>query len=129
MITGAKILVDTLKENNVEYIFGVPGDIEGEFFKELKNSGITFFNTMHEQSGAMMADVYSRLTGKLGVCFSTLGPGATNMLTGIANAHQDRSSVLAISGQLPLKQQYRDSHQYIDLEVLFKPITKPFPKS
>lgn len=124
MITGAKILVDTLKENNVEYIFGVPGDIEGEFFKELKNSGITFFNTMHEQSGAMMADVYSRLTGKLGVCFSTLGPGATNMLTGIANAHQDRSSVLAISGQLPLKQQYRDSHQYIDLEVLFKPITK-----
>ena len=124
MLNGAKILIDTLKENNVEYIFGVPGDIENELFKELKGSGITFFNTMHEQSGAMMADVYSRLTGKLGVCFSTLGPGATNMLTGIANADQDRSSVLAISGQLALDQQYRDSHQYIDLEKLFKPVTK-----
>jgi acetolactate synthase-1/2/3 large subunit len=123
-MNGAKLLIRTLEENGVEYIFGVPGDIENEFFKELSYSNIEFFNVMHEQSGAMMADVYSRLTGKIGVCFSTLGPGATNMLTGIANANQDRSSVLAISGQLPLNEQYRDSHQYIDLVDLYKPVTK-----
>tara|TARA_B100000315_G_C14583973_1_gene591941 strand:+ start:388 stop:2010 length:1623 start_codon:yes stop_codon:yes gene_type:complete len=123
-INGAELLVNTLKDHGVKYIFGVPGDIENVFFKHLKDSEITFFNTMHEQSGAMMADVYSRLTGEIGVCFSTLGPGATNMVTGIANAYQDRSSVLALSGQLPLNQQYRDSHQYVDLVELYKPITK-----
>ena len=122
--SGAELLVQTLEENGVEYIFGVPGDIENEFFGVLKDSTITFFNTRIEQTGAMMADVYYRLTGKIGVCFSTLGPGATNMITGVANAHQDRSAILALSGQLAAEKHFEDSHQYIDLIKMYSPVTK-----
>ena len=121
---GAKLLVNTLEDNKVEYIFGVPGDIENEFFSALKDSSIKFFNTRIEQSGAFMADVYYRLTGKIGVCFSTLGPGATNMLTGVANAHQDRSAVLALSGQLDKDKHFEDSHQYVDLVQMYSPVVK-----
>lgn len=121
---GAELLVRTLEEHGVEYIFGVPGDIENTLFAALKDSRIQFFNVRHEQSGAFMADVYHRLTGKLGVCFSTLGPGATNMLTGVANAHQDRSAVLALSGQLARPQLTFDSHQYINLKRVFEEVTK-----
>lgn len=123
-IRGSELLVQVLEENNVQYIFGVPGDIENEFFADLKGSQIEFFNTMHEQSGAIMADVYARLTDDLGVCFSTLGPGATNMLTGVANANQDRSSLLALSGQLPSGSQHQDSHQYVELDSLYEPVSK-----
>lgn len=123
-MNGAELLVSTLEQHRVRYIFGVPGDIEGEFFKVLKDSSIRFFNVRHEQAGAFMADVYYRLTGKIGVCFSTLGPGATNMLTGVANAYQDRSAVLALSGQLPLSKQYRDSHQFVDLYDLYQAATR-----
>lgn len=123
-MNGAQLLVKTLEDNGVGYIFGVPGDIENEFFSALKDSRITFFNTRIEQAGALMADVYYRLTGKIGVCFSTLGPGATNMLTGVANAHQDRSAVLALSGQLAQEKHFEDSHQYINLIKMYTPVTK-----
>jgi acetolactate synthase-1/2/3 large subunit len=118
------LLVEVLETNGVEYIFGVPGDIENEFFGDLQDSSIEFFNTMHEQSGAIMADVYSRLTGNVGVCFSTLGPGATNMLTGVTNAFQDRSAVLALSGQLPSENQHQDSHQYVELPSVYDSVSK-----
>lgn len=121
---GADALIESLENLDVKYIFGVPGDIENEFFARLKNSDMKFVTVRHEQSGAFMADVYSRLTGKLGVAFSTLGPGATNMLTGIANAMQERSSVLALSGQLPQSKHHDDSHQFVNLEELYKPVTK-----
>ena len=123
-MNGSQLLVKTLEDNGVEYIFGVPGDIENAFFSALADSTIKFFNTRIEQSGAIMADVYYRLTGKIGVCFSTLGPGATNMLTGVANAHQDRSAVLALSGQLAKEKHFEDSHQYIDLIKMYSPVTK-----
>ncbi len=123
-MNGSQLLVKTLEDNGVEYVFGVPGDIENALFSALKDSSIKFINTRIEQAGAMMADVYYRLTGKIGVCFSTLGPGATNMLTGVANAHQDRSAILALSGQLSREKHFEDSHQYIDLAKMYSPVTK-----
>jgi acetolactate synthase-1/2/3 large subunit len=123
-VKGASLFVKTLEDMGVEYVFGVPGDIELSLFAELSSSGIEFFTTRHEQTGAFMADVYGRLTGKPGVCFSTLGPGATNLMTGVANAYLDRSPVIAISGQLKTGEFYKDSHQYIDLENIFQPVTK-----
>ena len=123
-MNGAEILVRTLERNGVEVIFGVPGDIENYFFKALSSSKIDFITVRHEQSAAFMADAYYRLTGKIGVCFSTLGPGATNLLTGIASAWQERSSVIAISGQLSQNKHFQDSHQYLDLKSLFKNCTK-----
>jgi acetolactate synthase-1/2/3 large subunit len=121
---GASLFVKTLEDMGVEYVFGVPGDIELSLFEELSSSGIEFFTTRHEQTGAFMADVYGRLIGKPGVCFSTLGPGATNLMTGVANAYLDRSPVIAISGQLKTGEFHKDSHQYIDLETIFRPVTK-----
>jgi acetolactate synthase I/II/III large subunit len=123
-MNGSEILVKTLERNGVEVIFGVPGDIENYFFKALSSSKINFITVRHEQSAAFMADAYYRLTGKIGVCFSTLGPGATNLLTGIASAWQERSSVIAISGQLSQNKHFQDSHQYVDLKNLFKSCTK-----
>lgn len=123
-MNGAELLVRTLETNGVEYIFGVPGDIENTLFKAMSQSKIKFFNVRQEQAGAIMADVYYRLTGKIGVCFSTLGPGAANMLTGVANATQDRSAILAISGQLAQKKHFEDSHQFINLVELYRGVSK-----
>src|SRR5678809_1622955 len=80
--------------------------------------------TRHEQGAAFMADVYGRLSGKAGVCLSTLGPGATNLLTGVADAYLDRAPLVAISGQVSLNRRHKESHQYIDVLSMFKPITK-----
>ena len=121
---GADIFVKTLEDNGVKYIFGVPGDIELSLFESLSYSDIDFFTVRHEQTGAFMADVYGRLTGKPGVCFSTLGPGAANLVTGVANAYLDRSPMIAISGQLKVDEFHKNAHQYLDLEKIFKPITK-----
>jgi acetolactate synthase I/II/III large subunit len=90
----------------------------------LLDSSIKFILTRHEQSAAFMADVYGRLTGKVGVCLSTLGPGATNLTTGIASANMDRSRVLAITGQTDSRMLHKESHQNMDVITMFKPITK-----
>src|SRR5436853_7806023 len=90
----------------------------------LLNARIRFIETRHEQGAAFMADVYGRLSGKAGVCLSTLGPGATNLLTGVADANLERAALVAITGQVSLDRMHKESHQYIDLVSMFKPVTK-----
>jgi len=113
-----------LEAEGVEYIFGLPGEENADLMISLLDSSIKFILTRHEQSAAFMADVYGRLTGEVGVCLSTLGPGATNLTTGIANANMDRSRVLAITGQTDSNMLHKESHQNMDVITMFKPITK-----
>ncbi len=121
---ASDLLVRCLEEEGVEYIFGLPGEENSDLMISLLNSSIKFILTRHEQSAAFMADVYGRLTGKVGVCLSTLGPGATNLTTGIASANMDRSKVLAITGQTDSHMLHKESHQNMDVITMFKPITK-----
>jgi acetolactate synthase I/II/III large subunit len=118
------LLVKCLENEGVEYVFGVPGEETLDFMDSLGRSGITFILTRHEQSAAFMADAYGRLSGRAGVCLSTLGPGATNLLTGIADAFLDRSPLLAITGQAELGRIHKESHQYVDIVKNFGTVTK-----
>lgn len=121
---ASDLLVKCLENEGVEYIFGLPGEENSDFCLSLLNSKIKFILVRHEQSAAFMADVYGRITPKVGVCLATLGPGATNLTTGIANANMDRSRVLAITGQTDSHLLHKESHQNMDAITLFKPITK-----
>ena len=98
-MTAAELLVKCLENERVEYIFGVPGEENIDVMDALLDSPIKFVTTRHEQGAAFMADVYGRLTGKAGVCLATLGPGATNLITGVADANMDRAPMVAIAGQ------------------------------
>ena len=118
------LFVRCLEVEEVQYIFGLPGEENADLMISLLDSSIKFTLTRHEQSAAFMADVYGRLTGKVGVCLSTLGPGATNLTTGIASANMDRSRVLAITGQTDSRMLHKESHQNMDVITMFKPITK-----
>lgn len=120
----AEMLVKALEHEGVEYVFGIPGEENLDVMEALKSSEIEFITTRHEQGAAFMADVYGRLTGKAGVCLSTLGPGATNLITGVADANSDGAPLVAITGQVGTNCMHLTSHQYLDLEALFKPITK-----
>ncbi|MEM0976081.1 MAG: acetolactate synthase large subunit [Pseudomonadota bacterium] len=122
--TSAQLLVECLENEGVEYMFGIPGEENLGIMDALLDSHIKFITTRHEQGAAFMADVYGRLTGKAGVCTSTLGPGATNLVTGIADANMDRAPVVAIAGQGPTTRMHRESHQILDLVNLFTPISK-----
>lgn len=121
---AAELLVRCLENEGVEFVFGVPGEETLELMDALLGSRIRFIETRHEQGAAFMADVYGRLSGKAGVCLSTLGPGATNLLTGVADAYLDRAPLVAISGQASLNRRHKESHQYIDVVSMFKPVTK-----
>jgi len=118
------LLVKCLEVEGVNYIFGLPGEETADLMISLLNSSAKFILTRHEQSAAFMADVYGRLTGRVGVCLATLGPGATNLTTGIASANMDRSRVLAITGQIDSNMLHKESHQNMDVITMFKPITK-----
>jgi acetolactate synthase-1/2/3 large subunit len=120
----AELLVRCLENEGVEYIFGVPGEENLQVLQALKHSSIQFITTRHEQGAAFMADVYGRLTGKAGVCLSTLGPGATNLMTGVADANLDRAPLVAITGQVGTDRMHIESHQYLDLVAMFAPVTK-----
>lgn len=120
----AELLVKCLENEGVEYIFGVPGEENLQVLQALKKSSIQFVTTRHEQGAAFMADVYGRLTGKAGVCLSTLGPGATNLMTGVADANLDRAPLVAITGQVGTDRMHIESHQYLDLVAMFNPVTK-----
>ena len=124
MKSTAEVLVDCLKEESVDTIFGIPGEETLDLMFAIKKSGIRFIDTRHEQGAAFMADVYGRLTGRAGVCLSTLGPGATNLVTGVADAFLDGSPLVAITGQVGTDQMQLTSHQYLDLTTMFAPITK-----
>jgi acetolactate synthase I/II/III large subunit len=121
---AADLFARCLENEGVEYAFGVPGEETLQLVDSLSSSGIRFVTTRHEQGAAFMADVYGRLTGRAGVCVSTLGPGATNLVTGVADANMDMAPLVAIAGQAPTTRLHKQSHQVIDLVRLFEPITK-----
>ena len=121
---GAELFVRCLENEGVQYCFGVPGEETEDLVFALEKSSIKFIPTRHEQGAAFMADVWGRVSGRAGVCLSTLGPGATNLVTGVADANLDKSPVVAISAQAGLRRIHKESHQYLDLVELFRPITK-----
>ncbi|MDH5517387.1 MAG: acetolactate synthase large subunit [Gammaproteobacteria bacterium] len=121
---ASDLFVKCLENEKVEYIFGIPGEENLDVMDSLLSSPIKFILTRHEQGAAFMADVYGRLTGKAGVCLATLGPGATNLVTGVADANMDHSPVVAIAGQGSTTRMHKESHQILDLVNLFAPITK-----
>lgn len=120
----ADLLVECLEEEGVHYIFGIPGEENLAIMEALKRSKIEFITVRHEQGAAFMADIYGRLTGKAGVCMATLGPGATNLITGVADADCDGAPLVAISGQVGTDKMHITAHQYLDLRSMFEPITR-----
>lgn len=120
----AELLVRCLENEGVRYIFGLPGEENLQVLEALRQSSIQFITTRHEQGAAFMADVYGRLTGQAGVCLSTLGPGATNLMTGVADANLDGAPLVAITGQVGTDRMHIESHQYLDLVAMFAPVTK-----
>jgi acetolactate synthase-1/2/3 large subunit len=105
-------------------VFGIPGEETLDLNESLANSSVSFLPVRHEQGGAFMADMYGRLTGRAGVCLGTLGPGATNLVTAVADAFLDRAPLVALTGQSDMERMHKESHQYIDLVDVMKPITK-----
>jgi acetolactate synthase-1/2/3 large subunit len=108
----------------VRYVFGIPGEETLDLNESLANSSVSFVPVRHEQGGAYMADMYGRLTGRAGVCLGTLGPGAMNLVTAVGDAFLDRAPLVALTGQADLERMHKESHQYIDLVELMRPITK-----
>jgi acetolactate synthase I/II/III large subunit len=121
---GADILVKALENEGADMIFGVPGEENLDFLEALRTSKIRLVVTRHEQAAAFMAATYGRLTGKPGICFSTLGPGATNLVTGAAYALLGAMPMVMITGQKPILQSKQGRFQIIDIVAAMKPITK-----
>lgn len=122
---SSELFVQCLEAEGVEFIFGLPGEENIEFLNALSSSKkIKFILTHDERGAAFMANAYGRLSGKPGVCLSTLGPGATNLITGIADAFLDFSPMIAITGQVDLSEMHKESHQHIDILSVFRPVTK-----
>ena len=121
---ASDLFVKCLEAEGVERIFGVPGEENADVMISLMDSNIEFVLCRHEQAAAFAADAYGRLTGKAGVCLATLGPGATNLVTGLADANMDRAPVVAIIGQGSTKRLHKESHQNMDAIAMFRPISK-----
>src|ERR687894_1550232 len=122
--TVSRLVVKCLENEGVKYVFGIPGEENIHFIDALTGSSIRFILVHHEQSASFMADMYGRITGKAGVCSATLGPGAINLLLGTADAHTDSVPLVAISAQVGLNRQHKETHQFVDLVSMFKPVTK-----
>jgi acetolactate synthase-1/2/3 large subunit len=121
---ASDVFVECLEAEGVKYVFGIPGEETLDLNRSLANSSVSFIPVRHEQGGAYMADMYGRLTGRAGVCLGTLGPGAMNLVTAIGDAFLDRAPLVALTGQADLERMHKESHQFIDLVELFRPITK-----
>jgi acetolactate synthase-1/2/3 large subunit len=121
---ASDLFVRQLEEEGVEYIFGLPGEENLDFLESLRTSHIKLVVTRHEQAAAFMAATYGRLTGKAGVCFSTLGPGATNLVTGIAHAQLIGAPLIAITGQKAVRDNWQACFQLLDVVSLMRPVTK-----
>jgi acetolactate synthase-1/2/3 large subunit len=121
---ASDVFVECLEAEGVKYVFGIPGEETLDLNESLANSSVRFVPVRHEQGGAYMADMYGRLTGRAGVCLGTLGPGATNLVTAVADAFLDRAPLVALTGQSDLERMHKESHQYIDLVSIMQPITK-----
>ena len=118
------LFVKALEKEGVKYVFGVPGEENQDLLFSLEGSSVTFVPCRHENGAAFIADAWGRLTGQAGVCLATLGPGATNLITGVANANFDKSPLVAITGQGNITRKHHESHQYIDVVSMYKPVTK-----
>jgi len=123
-VKASDLLVACLEREGVDHVFGLPGEEMEDLLFSLRDSDVTFVPVRHEQGAAFMADVHGRLTGQAGVCLATLGPGATNLLTGVADAHLDKSPLVAITAQGGLERLHKESHQALDIVDMFEPITK-----
>ncbi len=121
---ASDLFVECLEAEGVKYVFGIPGEETLDLNESLQDSSVTFVPVRHEQGGAYMADMYGRLTQRAGVCLGTLGPGATNLVTGVADALLDRSPLVALTGQADLQRMHKESHQHIDVVSLMRPVTK-----
>jgi acetolactate synthase-1/2/3 large subunit len=126
-MTGSRasdVFVHCLEAEGVRHVFGIPGEETLDLNHSLARSPIEFVPVRHEQGAAFMAGMYGRLTGRAGVCLGTLGPGALNLVTGVADALLDRVPLVALTGQRPLEWMHKESHQYVDLIEVMRPITK-----
>ena len=121
---ASEVFVECLEAEGVSHVFGIPGEETLDLNEALADSSIEFVPVRHEQGGAYMADVYGRLTRRAGVCLGTLGPGATNLVTAVADAYLDRAPLVALTGQGDLERMHKESHQYLDIVRLMQPITK-----
>ena len=122
---ASDLFVKCLEEENIEYIFGVPGEENADFMISLEDSDkIKFILTRHEQGAAFMAEIYGRLTGNPAGCLGTLGPGATNLITGVADSNMDRAPMLVLTGQGSTLRLHKESHQIMDVVKMFEPVTK-----
>ena len=123
-MNSAQLLVKCLESEGVKYIFGVPGEENLQLLQAIKNSSIEFIVTRHEQAAGFMAATIGRLTGIPGVCLSTLGPDATNLVTSAAYAQLGGMPALFITGQKPIKKSKQGNFQIINTVEMFRPITK-----
>ncbi len=123
-MNAAELFIRCLENENLEYIFGIPGEENIHLMDVLLDSPIKFILTRHEQGAAFMADVYGRLTGRPAVCMATLGPGASNLVTGFADANMDNAPIIAVAGQGATTRMHKESHQILDLVRMFQPISK-----
>ncbi len=121
---ASDVFVECLEAEGVRYVFGIPGEETLDLNESLAASSVRFIPVRHEQGGAYMADAYGRLTGRAGVCLGTLGPGATNLVTAVADAFLDRAPLVALTGQSDLERMHKESHQYIDLIGILRPVVK-----
>jgi acetolactate synthase-1/2/3 large subunit len=121
---ASDLFVECLEAEGVRYVFGIPGEETLDLNESLAESSIEFVPVRHEQGAAYMADMYGRLTRSAGVCLGTLGPGATNLITGVADAWLDRSPMVALTGQADLERMHKESHQYLDVVDMLRPVTK-----
>ena len=121
---AADLFVKCLEEEGVEYIFGLPGEENLHLLESIRKSKIQFITNRHEQCSAFMAATYGRLTGKPGVCLATLGPGATNLVTGIAHAQLGGMPLVAITGQKGIRENWQGNFQLLDVVNMMKPLTK-----
>lgn len=124
-VKASDLFVQCLEEEGIEYIFGIPGEENADFMMSLeKSKTIKFILTRHEQGAAFMAEIYGRLTGQPACCLGTLGPGATNLITGVADSNMDRAPMLVLTGQGASTRLHKESHQVMDVVAMFKPVTK-----
>ena len=122
---ASDLFVQCLEAEGIEYIFGVPGEENAHFMMSLEESkSIRFVLTRHEQGAAFMAEIYGRLTGNPAACLGTLGPGATNLITGVADSNMDRAPMLVLTGQGATRRLHKESHQVMDVVAMFRPVTK-----
>ena len=122
---ASDLFVQCLEQEGVEYIFGVPGEENADFMISLeKSKTIKFILCRHEQGAAFMAEAYGRLTGHVAGCLGTLGPGATNLTTGVADGNMDRAPMLVLTGQGASTRLHKESHQVMDVVAMYRPITK-----